>query len=299
MERDGRETPPPWYGEQVAGFLRRMESQRGLAANTVAAYRRDLTAFFEFAARRGETSVPGVKQDAVRAYLAYLSEKGYARRSLSRKTSAIRSFYDEAVRRGEVSANPAGRLSRPKPHRTLPQALSQGTLSTLLEAVDGDDPRSLRDRAILETLYATGLRVSELASLTVAQVRDRDRWTVAGKGGRERVAPVGAAARDALERYLRNGRPALLAGRASPALWIGVRGTPMSSRSLYQVVRTRAGTFPHALRHSFATHLLEGGADLASVQQLLGHVELGTTQIYTSTTRHHLRNTYDISHPRA
>ena len=299
MERDGRDAPRRWYGEQVEGFLLRMESQRGLAANTVAAYRRDLTAFFEFAARRGEASVRGINQNTIRAYLAFLSEKGYARRSISRKTSAIRSFYDEAVRRGEASANPAGRLSRPKPHRTLPQALSQGMTSALLEAVDGDDPSSLRDRAILETLYATGLRVSELASLTAAQVRGRDRLTVVGKGGRERVAPVGAAARDALERYLRDGRPALLSGGASPALWIGGRGTPMSPRSLYRVVRTRAGTFPHALRHSFATHLLEGGADLASVQQLLGHVELGTTQIYTSTTRHHLRNTYDLSHPRA
>jgi len=299
MKQDGREPTPRWYEEQLEGFLSRMESQRGLAANTVAAYRRDLTAFFEFAARRGETSMRQIDQTTIRAYLAHLSEEGYARRSLSRKTSAIRSFYDEAVRRGEEPANPAGRLSRPKPHRTLPHALSQGMTAALLEAVDGDDPRSLRDRAILETLYATGMRVSELASLTAAQVRGRDRLTVMGKGGRERVAPVGAAARDALERYLRHGRPVLLAGRASPALWIGGRGTPMSPRSLYRVVRTRAGTFPHALRHSFATHLLEGGADLASVQQLLGHVELGTTQIYTSTTRHHLRNTYDLSHPRA
>lgn len=299
MKRGAESSSDRWYAGRLDAFLRRLESQRGLSPNTVAAYRRDLGQFFEFAAGLGETEVGGVGRDVIRAYLADLAAQGYARRSLSRKTSAIRSFYEDAVRRGEAPANPAGRLSRPKPHRTLPQALSQGMTAALLEAVDGDDPRALRDRAILETLYATGMRVSELASLTAAEVRGRDRLTVKGKGGRERIAPVGAAAREALERYLRDGRPSLLGGRASPALWIGGRGIPMSPRSLHRVVKTRAGTFPHALRHSFATHLLEGGADLASVQQLLGHVELGTTQIYTSATRHHLRKTYDLSHPRA
>ena len=299
MKQDSEPPADRWYAGRLDAFLRRLESQRGLSTNTVAAYRRDLRQFFEFAAGLGETEVDRVRQNVIRAYLADLSAQGYARRSLSRKTSAIRSFYEDAVRRGEAPANPAGRLSRPRPHRTLPQALSQGMTAALLEAVDGDDPRALRDRAILETLYATGMRVSELASLTAAEVRGRDRLTVKGKGGRERIAPVGAAAREALERYLREGRPALLGERPSSALWIGGRGIPMSPRSLHRVVKTRAGTFPHALRHYFATHLLEGGADLASVQQLLGHVELGTTQIYTSTTRHHLRRTYDLSHPRA
>ena len=151
----------------------------------------------------------------------------------------------------------------------------------------------------METFYATGLRVSELASLTLDMVDGRDSLTVEGKGGRHRIIPLGAHARTAINRYIREGRPHLLGEQATNALWLGARGAPMSPRTLRRVVRNRAGTFPHALRHSFATHLLERGADLSSVQQLLGHVELGSTQIYTSVTRHHLRETFDRSHPRA
>ena len=289
----------PWWEPGLGSYLSRLESQRGVSPNTVAAYRRDLEQFFEYLDLHGIDSAAQIDRKVIRGFLGFLDGLGYARRSVARKTSAIRVFLADCVRRGALDANPADGLARPKTPRTLPQALSRRDTKSILESIDGDDPKSLRDRAVLETLYATGLRVSELASLEVDTVLGRDRLVVAGKGGRDRVIPLGVHARDAIERYLRAGRPALVKGRSTSALWIGGRGADMSTRTLRRLVRTRAGTFPHALRHTFATHLLEGGADLSTVQQLLGHVELGTTQIYTSLTRRHVRDTYERSHPRA
>ena len=291
--------PAPWWEADLFSYLSRLESQRGLSKHTVAAYRRDLIQFFRHAEVLGIDSAAGVDRNSIRAFLAHLDGKGYARRSVARKISAVRAFLSDAVRRGALSANPADGIARPKSRRTLPKALTQRAATSLLEAIDGDDPKSLRDRAVLETLYATGLRVSELASLTMGGTVGLDRLMVEGKGGRHRVIPLGAQARIAIERYVRAGRPLLLGDRPTDALWVGARGVPMSPRTLRRMVRNRAGTFPHALRHSFATHLLERGADLTSVQQLLGHVELGTTQVYTSVTRHHMRATYERSHPRA
>ena len=290
---------PEWARGDVEGFLVRLESQRSLARNSVEAYRRDLHQFFSYLATRELNSVASVSRADIRAFLAYLDGEGYARRSIGRKTSAVRSFFADEVRRHERTANPADGISRPKAHAPLPHALTQKAAATTLDAIRGERPNDLRDRAILETLYASGVRVSELTGMTVAAVTGRDRVTVKGKGGRDRVVPLGAQARAAIARYLKGGRPALVQDRMTTALWIGGRGADMDPRAIRRVVRQRAGTFPHAFRHSFATHLLEGGADLSSVQQLLGHVELSTTQIYTSVTRHHLRDTYERSHPRA
>jgi integrase/recombinase XerC len=164
--------------------------------------------------------------------------------------------------------------------------------------MEGEKPLDLRDRAILEVLYASGMRVSELASLRVNDVGS-DMLRVVGKGSKTRVVPLGRAARQALDAYVAKGRPRLIRDGAGEALWVGVRGGPLGTRGLRRVVQKRLGTFPHALRHSFATHLLEGGADLRTVQELLGHVELATTQIYTSVSRRHLKSTYERSHPRA
>ena len=291
--------PLRWWDPELDGYLARLDSQRGLAANTVAAYRRDLRQFFRYADPHGVGSLREIDRKVIRGFLGSLDAQGYARRSIARKTSAIRAFLSDSVRRGRLDSNPADGLARPKIPRTLPKAFSQKAAVSLIEVIDGDDPKSLRDRAVLETLYATGVRVSELASLTLDGVVGRDRLTVTGKGGRDRVIPLGIHAREAIDRYVKAGRPYLIGERPSRALWIGGRGAPMSARTLRRSVQARAGTFPHALRHSFATHLLERGADLTSVQQLLGHVELGTTQIYTALTRHHLRATYERSHPRA
>ena len=171
-------------------------------------------------------------------------------------------------------------------------------MAAVLDGIEGDDPVDLRDRALLEVLYATGLRVSEAAGLTVADVAGRDIVRTRGKGGRDRVVPLGGPARRALAEWLERGRPAMVSG-ATQDLWVGVRGGTLDTRGIRRVVRSRLGTHPHAVRHSFATHLLEGGADLRVVQELLGHVDLATTQIYTHITREHLRRTYERSHPRA
>jgi integrase/recombinase XerC len=169
----------------------------------------------------------------------------------------------------------------------------------MLDAIDGIDSISIRDRALLECLYGTGLRVSEVAAMRVTDVTGRSFLTVDGKGGKQRAVPLAGGVKRVLDRYLGGPRADLLSGRASEQLWIGARGGDLSTRGIRRIARDRLGSFPHALRHSFATHLLENGADLRSVQDLLGHSELATTQIYTSVTRKHLTETYERSHPRA
>ena len=290
---------PAWAEPPVAGFLQRLDVERGVSPHTIAAYRRDLSQFFDFCDRYGITGIGDVTRVIARRWLAHLTTRGYARRSIARKSSAVRSFYTDAVRRSLVAANPVDGLARPKRPRSLPKALPARSLGGLLDGLTGDEPIDLRDRAMLEMLYATGLRVAELAALRVEDVAGRDLIRVSGKGGKERVVPVGDAARNALARYLESGRPALALPGAGTALWVGAKGGALDTRGIRRVVRARAGTFPHALRHSFATHLLEGGADLRAVQELLGHIEMGTTQIYTSVTRQHMKDTYERSHPRA
>jgi integrase/recombinase XerC len=235
----------------------------------------------------------------VRRFLADLDERNYARTSMARKASAVRAFFDDAVRRRRLIANPAAGLARSRLPKPLPHALPARVLASGLDAIDGDGPVDLRDRAILELLYSTGMRVSELASLGVEQMSRSGMVTVMGKGSKERALPIGRPAQAALERWMALGRPALAGPGAGDALWVGERGGPLDTRGIRRIVSRRFGTFPHAVRHSFATHLLEGGADLRSVQELLGHIALDTTQIYTSVTRDHLKATYDRSHPRA
>lgn len=284
--------------DAVADFVHRIEIERGLSPNTVDAYCRDLEQFVEFCERLGTDRLDGVNRRAIRRYMAQLSTRGYSRRSIARKISSIRSFFADAALRGLLPANPAEGVRQPKRPASLPKALPQQGLANLLDAVVGESPVDLRDRAILELLYSSGLRVSELASLQVGDV-GADMVRVLGKGGKERVVPVGRAAREAMAEYLEKARPLIAGDRAYSALWVGVRGGPLDVRGVRRVVQKRLGTFPHALRHSFATHLLEGGADLRTVQEMLGHVELATTQIYTAVSRRHLKSTYERSHPRA
>jgi site-specific recombinase XerD len=279
-------------------FVHRTEVERGLSPHTVAAYRRDLNQFAEFCGRLGTVGLAEVNRRIIRRYMSQLTTRGYSRRSVARKISAIRSFFSDAARRKLVSANPAEGVRQPKRPELLPKALPSRGLVDLLDSINGEGPVDLRDRAILEMLYASGLRVSELASLQVADVAG-EMLRVVGKGGKTRVVPINSCAQTSVARYLKGGRPQLAGSQANSALWVGVRGGPLDTRGLRRVVQKRLGTFPHALRHSFATHLLEGGADLRSVQELLGHVELATTQIYTSVSRRHLRSTYERSHPRA
>jgi site-specific recombinase XerD len=290
---------PEWAALDVAGFLERLGAERGLSANTTAAYGRDLAQFFEFCDRMGITGLDGVDRHAVRRFQAQLVSRRFAASSIARKASAIRSFYGDATRRGLVAADPTVDLpTRRRPSR-VPKSLPAAALGGLLDAIDGDQPADLRDRAILETLYGTGLRVSELAGLSVSDVSGVDLVKVRGKGAKERVVPLAGEARRRVDRYLAAGRPGLVVDGSGDDLWLGVRGGPLDARGVRRVVRARLGTFPHALRHSFATHLLERGADLRTVQELLGHVELATTETYTAVSRHHLKATYERSHPRA
>ncbi|MDX1469144.1 MAG: tyrosine recombinase [Acidimicrobiia bacterium] len=289
---------PEFASEMVNAYLSRLEDHRGLSPNTVAAYRRDLAQFFDYCHRSGVAAVGDVERRHARRYLAFLDTRGYSRTSVTRKASAVRAFYSDLVRRSEVAANPFDGVGTPKLGKPLPHALPRTAVASALDGIDSEEPIDLRDRAIIEMLYATGLRVSELASLKTSDV-GTDTVTVVGKGRRQRMVPVGRPAQAALDRYLSEGRPALASSSAGGALWVGSRGRPLDARGVRRVVRSRLATFPHALRHTFATHLLEGGADLRTVQDLLGHTDLATTQIYTAVTRKHLRGTYDRSHPRA
>lgn len=290
---------PPWSDPFVRDYLSRLEAERGLSVHTIGAYRRDLGQFFTFCDRAGARAVSEVTRRHVRRFLAHLTTRRYAKTSIARKASAVRAFFADAVRRGVLDRSPADGLTPPKRPKTLPKALPAAGLSRILDALPAETPLDLRDRALLEVLYSSGVRVGEAAAMTVDDVARGEFVTVLGKGERDRVVPLGIEARRALTAYLADGRPALASPAADDALWVGARGGKLDSRGIRRVVRRRIGSFPHALRHSFATHLLEGGADLRAVQELLGHIELGTTQLYTSVTRRHLKATYERSHPRA
>jgi len=289
---------PTWAQSAVGDYLTRLADQRGLSTHTIDAYRRDIAQFFDYCDRGGLEAISDVDRRSARRYLAFLATLGYARTTTSRKASSVRAFYSDAVVRGLVAVNPFHGLSTPKLDKPLPHALASRTMAAAIESIDTSHPVGLRDRAIVETLYATGLRVSELASLRVGDVSG-DTVTVRGKGAKVRTVPVGRPAQRALGLYLVEARSELAKETAGDSLWVGVRGDPMSTRSLRRSVSRHVATFPHAVRHSFATHLLEGGADLRTVQELLGHADLATTQIYTAVTRKHLRGMYDQSHPRA
>jgi site-specific recombinase XerD len=289
---------PLWARAQVADYLNRMRDQRGLSSNTIDAYRRDLAQFLDFCDRGGVDGLNSVERRIARRYLAFLNTLGYSRATMSRKASSVRAFFADAVMHAKAPVNPFEGVSTPKLGKPLPHAVPARALSAAIDSIDTSEPAGIRDKAIIETLYATGLRISELASMRLRDAAG-DTVVVTGKGSKKRMVPVGKPAQHALDLYLREARPRLAGVDAGDALWVGVRGRPMGPRSLRRSVTGRVATFPHAVRHSFATHLLEGGADLRTVQDLLGHTDLATTQIYTAVTRKHLRGTYDRSHPRA
>jgi integrase/recombinase XerC len=289
---------PVWADDALSGYLTRLATQRRLSPHTVAAYRSDLGQFADFCDRLGLKNWDEVDRKVVRQYLSVLDDRSYSRRSIARKASAVRSFFTDQVKKGVLKNNAAAEVARPKLPERLPRALPSRVVRDILDSLPAATPIDLRDRAIIELLYSSGLRVSEVASLSLDDVGG-DLLTVTGKGGKDRAVPVGGPARRAITDWIERGRVQLAGSDIPTALWVGARGGPLDTRGIRRVVRQRAATFPHALRHSFATHLLEGGADLRAVQELLGHSDLATTQIYTSVSRHHLRSTYDTSHPRA
>jgi integrase/recombinase XerD len=307
--------------EALRSYLDHLTVERGLAANTLSSYRRDLTRFLEVLAGRGVDSPAAVAESDVAEFLARLREGSadsppLAASSAARAVVAVRGFCRFAQREGLSPADPARAVAPPTPPRRLPKAIPVSDVERLLAGADRDgSAASLRDRALLELLYATGARISEAVGLDVDDVpgdgggggETGSVLRLTGKGGRTRLVPLGSYARAALDTYLVRGRPALVAaGRGSPALFLNARGGRLSRQSGWAVLRAaaaRAGLredlSPHVLRHSFATHLLDGGADVRVVQELLGHASVTTTQVYTLVTVDRLREVYAAAHPRA
>jgi site-specific recombinase XerD len=274
---------------------------RGMGEKTRRAYGVDLAQLGEWAAGRG-LEPAALTHRELRRFAAVLGERGAAKSTVARKLAAIRTFYRHLVERGEVDANPADLVSSPKKDAYLPQVLKPDEVVELLERIPGTTPLDLRDRAMFELAYAAGLRAEELVNLdTTSADADAEQVRVEGKGGRTRVVPAGEHAWRALDRYLARGRPALDAGE-SQALFLSKSGRRLSTsdvRRRLKLQARRAGISPHTLRHSFATHLLEGGADLRSIQELLGHASISTTQTYTRVESRRLKLAYARSHPRA
>jgi integrase/recombinase XerC len=298
--------------ELLRAFEDHLALERRLAPNTVSAYRRDLEQLATFLGRDG-SSLEGAAYPLLRRFLAQQHTLGYARASIARRVGAIRTFYRWAVSAGRVSADPSLLLGRPKVVSRLPSVLRASEAASLAEAPGppvGDDPIvravALRDRAALELLYGSGLRVGEVAGLTLDRVDvDRARVLVLGKGSKERDVPISEYAAEAIDGYLHEGRP-VMAPDGSRHLFFNRRRRPFSERDIRSMVQRYGATLlpgrrvtPHTLRHSFATHLLEGGADIRAVQELLGHASVATTQRYTHVSRRRLFEAYGRAHPRA
>lgn len=308
--------PPAALPAELAAALdayeRHLRAERGLSDRSVRAYRADVATLLEHAARRGRTAVTELDLADLRSWLALQQTSGRARSTVARKASAARGFTRWAVRAGWAARDAGTRLARPRAHRTLPHVLGATQAAQLLgqaaaRVAAQPDPVAVRDVAILELFYATGIRVGELCGLDLADL-DPDRRTVRvfGKGAKERTVPYGLPAQHALDRWLSAARGELVVAASGTALFLGRRGRRIDPRVVRTLVHEHLATVegapdlgPHGLRHTAATHLLEGGADLRSVQELLGHATLATTQIYTHVSVDRLKRAYDQAHPRA
>ncbi|XRQ02727.1 site-specific tyrosine recombinase XerD [Actinomadura welshii] len=307
-------------GAAVRTYLGHLAVERGLAANTLSSYRRDLRRYVQVQDGRGRADIADITEDDVRAYLVGLREGDgdhppLSAGSAARALAAVRGLHRFALREGLAPGDPAHGVKPPTPPRRLPKAISLGEVERLLAAAgsaagpggDAGTARALRDRALLELLYGSGARISEAVGLDVDDLDLREGFArVAGKGGKARVVPIGDYAREAVDAYLVRARPELAgAGRGGPALFLNARGGRLSRQGAWMVLRAAADradlseVSPHTLRHSFATHLLDGGADVRVVQELLGHASVTTTQVYTLVTVQLLREVYATSHPRA
>ncbi len=304
--RPTRRLPSPSRPQDpiLEAWLDHLVAERGLANNSVAAYRRDLEALLRQLAGRGLATA---RHDDLLLALRKMRTAGRSPRSVARWLVAVRGFFAWLAADGAIADNPAARLSPPKAWKTLPRVLDASDVERLLDAPDRADPKGARDAAMLELLYATGLRASELVGLRLHDLHlDAGYLRCVGKGAKERVVPMGAEANAALQAYFTSGRKALLAARRSDAVFVGRSGAPLTRQGFWKLIKAhgrragiRAPLSPHVVRHSFATHLLENGADLRAVQMLLGHADISTTQIYTHVNRERLKRLYRDFHPRA
>jgi integrase/recombinase XerD len=290
---------------RIRAFLAFCRMEKGLSLNSLDAYTRDLAGFRAFADPLTHGELPG--EEVLHLYLNHLYKQDLSGRSIARHLSAVRSFFHFLVAEEGLTADPTEHLASPKQWSTIPKFLNREQIEKLIAAPDCARPSGLRDRAMLELLYATGIRVSELIQLRLSNLdTGLGVVRVTGKGNKQRIVPVHTTALRAISDYVERGRPVLLKGRVVPHLFVTARGTPMTRQAFWASIKLngkKAGIFhnlsPHVLRHTFATHLLEGGADLRSVQTMLGHADLSTTEIYTHVVRSRLRDTLDRHHPRA
>jgi integrase/recombinase XerD len=314
-----RDAGPDRLDQLLAEHETWLTVERGLADNTLAAYRRDLRHYADYLRSRGERDPGAVEEATVLAYVDHLGrardDEGrprFAPSSIARALVAVRSFHRFCLEEGLLAADPSEEVGAPRVPQGIPKALSEPEVEKLLHAVVGNTPRAQRDRAILETLYASGVRISELIGLDRRDLDLEDNLIrVLGKGSKERIVPVGRTASDALDAYLEHGRPELVqrrrrAGGDAEAVFLNARGGRLSRQSCWKIVRVAGNAAglgerlsPHVLRHSCATHMLDHGADIRVVQELLGHASLSTTQVYTKVSPQRLRAVYDAAHPRA
>lgn len=300
----GETAVPAAFADAVGRYCDYVALERRYSPHTVGAYKRDLTDFAHRCARAGLVEPAEVDRRFLRSYLAALSTLGHARSTVARKASSLRSFFRYLHRLGVLETDPAARLVAPKLAHRLPRVPSVAGVEDLLERC-GDTPVGLRDRAIVELLYGSGIRVSELTGICFGDFANG--WLVVwGKGSKQRQVPMGDPATAAIDAYLARGRAAMMAAAATPEepvaaghVFVNTAGRPMTTRDVRRVLERLAPFSPHSLRHACATHLLEGGADLRSVQELLGHASLTTTQTYTHVTGDSLRNAFERTHPRA
>ncbi|HEX2360225.1 MAG TPA: site-specific tyrosine recombinase XerD [Solirubrobacterales bacterium] len=309
---DAEIQPSPRFEATVLDFLAHLEFERGLSRNTLAAYRTDLLQFGRFLAQHGREATTASAEDLSLFLAQVASGDGNgtppsSSATVHRKAACLRSFYRHLRREELIDRDPAAELPTPRRGRKLPEVLSYAEVQHLLAQPRGDEPAVYRDRALLELMYASGLRASETISLEVGDVDlDAGVLRVSGKGSKERVVPVGDKAIAAIRAYLRSGRRQLLRDGDEHKLFLNFRGGPLTRQGLYKIVHRHAASAglggrmsPHTLRHSFATHLLSGGCDLRSVQEMLGHADLSTTQLYTHLSGDELREVYFKAHPRA
>jgi integrase/recombinase XerC len=303
---------PPELDAMLASYVRHLRGQRNLAEHTVRAYRTDLLNLFTHLARLGIDSLDRVDLRALRSWLAKQHTLGQSRATLQRRAAAARVFFAWAQETDQIAADPAANLRSPKVSRTLPPTLEAAAAAQMLDAAaatvsEAGGPIAVRDAAVLEVLYATGIRVSELCGLDLADLdRERQVIRVFGKGSKERTVPIGTPAVKAVDAWLVKARPQLVTGESGQAMFVGERGKRIDPRVVrrvvhhsFQMTEGAPDLGPHGLRHAMATHLLEGGADLRSVQEMLGHASLATTQIYTHVTNERLRSAFEQAHPRA
>ena len=297
------------FSEGLASFSASLALERGLSPRTQEAYMRDVRQFVEFLGERGVAETGKISREDVSAYLEKMFEMGRKATSRARAFVSVREFCAHLKARGYASADPTATLEGPKKGKALPKVLSAEEVARMLEAVSGGDAQDVRDRAMLELLYGCGLRVSELAGLEVRDFHADDELVrCRGKGGKDRLVPVNACAGAAVRRYLDTARPQLAAGRFDESrMFLTRRGSGFTRMGLFKIVKARAAAVgidpkrvsPHVLRHSFASHLLEGGADIRAIQEMLGHASLATTQMYTHVDSARLVETHRLHHPRA